>query len=62
MSMTDGNAKRDGLGRRDLLHYSSAHALSIAAAAATLSASPARAQRRPLSLLFEVLDPGMVRV
>jgi polar amino acid transport system substrate-binding protein len=60
--MTDGNGRRDGLGRRDLLHYSSAGALTIGAAAATLAASSARAQGRPESRLYEVLDRGVVRV
>ena len=60
--MTDSGARRDGLGRRDLLHYSSAGALAVGAAAATLAASSARAQGRPQSLLYEVLDRGMVRV
>ena len=61
--MTDSNDSRDGLGRRDLLHYSSAGALTLAAAAAaTLATSTARAQGRPESRLYEVLDRGVVRV
>jgi polar amino acid transport system substrate-binding protein len=60
--MTETNASRDRLGRRDLLHYSSAGTLALGAAAATLAASSARAQGRPESRLYEVLDRGMVRV
>jgi polar amino acid transport system substrate-binding protein len=60
--MTDSNASRAGLGRRELLHYSSAGALTLGAAAATLAASSARAQGRPESRLYEVLDRGVVRV
>ena len=60
--MTDSHGSRDGLGRRDVLHYSSAGALTLGAAAATLADSSARAQGRPESRLYEVLDRGMVRV
>jgi polar amino acid transport system substrate-binding protein len=60
--MSDNDGRRDGLGRRDLLHYSSAGALTFGAAAATLAASTARAQGRPESRLYEVLDRGVVRV
>jgi polar amino acid transport system substrate-binding protein len=61
----NGPVKRDGVGRREVFGLSAAGATGAVVAASALAAPfvrEARAQGRPESRLYEVLDRGVVRV